>query len=1130
MTISRSDAAARIRERRARERLEEASRRRPEFVLLLAASVVGVVGLALVFQARMGLVGGAQPLELNQRPDYQALLPYLQFLPDTEDRMFAARRIAGTVRHGRVLPNVGALANLRVTEQDLALDRHLRTFPERLSQARKARQERERERSERMNGLARVWEKLRGAPPERPVSIPLLTGGQLAQLKPHLAVRTVADFRRSFYLWTALFFAGFFAVHFFWRWRGFAGDNTLFPAILLLAGAGLVLMLSMRDPIRDSLTFVDFAQGVLAGCAAMGLASVQDYRRFARLSYVPLLAALLLALALGIFGTGPGLSDAKVNLIFFQPTELIRILLVMFLAGYFAQNWDALRELRHGSGGLAAWLNMPRLDYALPVMAGVAAALLLFFWLSDFGPALVVGCLFLALYSLARNRVGLATAGLAVVILGFWAGHAIGKPETASERVDMWLSPWNNQVRGGDQIADGLWGLSTGGVTGSGPGLGNPAFMPAAHTDLILAAAGEEFGWVGLACIYALYAFLVYRSLRIALGAPDAYSFFLGAGLILITGLQILLISGGILGLVPLTGVVSPFLSYGRTSMVANFTIFGMILAASAAAGGKEQETRFGGAVAWLGRGLALAGVILVARAAYVQVLNKDEFAIRPALVRQADGVRRYQYNPRLLEVARMVPKGDIYDRNGVLLASSRWEKIEAQRDRYQALGVSPEQNLSKTDRRFYPLGAPLFYLLGDVRTPLLAGAPNTAFVERSARIRLQGYNDEPELEIAEDAATGEMVRRVRYDYRDLIPLLRHRYEPENPRVKELLGRPRDVRMSVDAGLQLRASAILRDRLIKMGREKGAVVILDPATGDLLAAASYPWPSPAQLRALAPDAQADAADRNLIDRARYGLYPPGSAFKIATAIAALRKDPALARQHFECAPLPGGRVGAVIRGYRRPIRDDVGDRQPHGSVDMARGIAQSCNAYFAQLGTYRVGAQQLLETAAQFNILVARPNTARQLQLFLPQASYGQGQVVASPFQMARLAAAVANGGYSVEGRWILDESNPRTREAAQVLSRDLATQLAGYMRAVVTSGTGRVLAKSVVPIAGKTGTAELEKKPSHAWFIGYAPYGPNVQKQIAFAVLVENGQYGGTAAAPIAGELVAAARELGII
>jgi cell division protein FtsI/penicillin-binding protein 2 len=270
-------------------------------------------------------------------------------------------------------------------------------------------------------------------------------------------------------------------------------------------------------------------------------------------------------------------------------------------------------------------------------------------------------------------------------------------------------------------------------------------------------------------------------------------------------------------------------------------------------------------------------------------------------------------------------------------------------------------------------------------------------------------------------------------------------------------------------------------------------------------------------------------ETKLLDRARFGLYPPGSSFKIVTAIAALRLNPALAHDTFECKALEDGRVGNYVGKSKRPIRDDVQDRVAHGIVDMAKGITISCNAYFAQLGFYKVGAQPLLDTAKQFGIAVARPNTADKLKESLAQASYGQGQVVASPFQMARVAATVANNGKMPQGRWIIDDSNNRVEEPVSMLTPELASQLAGYMRAVVVSGTGRVLHGASIPIAGKTGTAELAKAPSHAWFIGFAPYG-GTGKKIAFAVLVENGRYGGTAAAPIAGEIVQAAKEAGLL
>jgi cell division protein FtsI/penicillin-binding protein 2 len=276
------------------------------------------------------------------------------------------------------------------------------------------------------------------------------------------------------------------------------------------------------------------------------------------------------------------------------------------------------------------------------------------------------------------------------------------------------------------------------------------------------------------------------------------------------------------------------------------------------------------------------------------------------------------------------------------------------------------------------------------------------------------------------------------------------------------------------------------------------------------------------------DSSGDGANPYL-DRARYGLYPPGSTFKVVTAMAALRKDPALAHTKYSCIRLPDGRVGNYMRGSNRPIRDDVLDKTPHGVVDMERGVTVSCNAYFAQLGTYDVGAKPLYETAGLLGIAVGAPNTPEQLRQSLPQSSYGQGQVVASPFQMARVAAIVANGGVMPAGVWVRDRSRNDGAEPKTVLSPDAASTIGRFMREVVTSGTGRRAASANLPIAGKTGTAELADAPSHAWFIGFAPYGKS-PRRIAFSILIENGQYGGTYPAAAASEIVAAARDLGLV
>jgi len=519
--------------------------------------------------------------------------------------------------------------------------------------------------------------------------------------------------------------------------------------------------------------------------------------------------------------------------------------------------------------------------------------------------------------------------------------------------------------------------------------------------------------------------------------------------------------------------------------------------------------------------------LIIAGKAAYVQVARSAAIMGEGTLVVQADGVRRYQYNPRFQEVMRDIPKGSIYDRNGLPLATSSWDELEKHRAQYQQLGINIDQACSRTETRHYPLEGLTFHLLGDLRTRIRWGASNTSFVERDSATRLRGYDDRPTLVDVENPKTGKMERVVRYDLRELVPLLRHSHDPDNPAVRRVLDRPRNVRLSIDARLEVRAAEILKNALEKAGQDKGAIVVLDPANGDLLAEVSYPLP-PIGPGDAEPVESGDDTANPYLDRARYGLYPPGSTFKIVTAMAALRTDPQLAKQTYSCIRLPDGRVGNYIRGSNRPIRDDIEDKTPHGTIDMERAVIVSCNAYFAQLGTYNVGAQHLFDTGKLLGVSMATPDTAQQLRKSLPQSSYGQGQIVASPFQMARVAATIANGGQMPQGRWITDESNDRTQGPQAVIGPDVAATIGRYMREVVTQGTGRAASSAPVQIAGKTGTAELADAPSHAWFIGFAPYPAG--KRIAFAVLIENGQYGGTYAAPAAAALTMAAQRLGMI
>jgi peptidoglycan glycosyltransferase len=288
----------------------------------------------------------------------------------------------------------------------------------------------------------------------------------------------------------------------------------------------------------------------------------------------------------------------------------------------------------------------------------------------------------------------------------------------------------------------------------------------------------------------------------------------------------------------------------------------------------------------------------------------------------------------------------------------------------------------------------------------------------------------------------------------------------------------------------------------------------------LLAVANYPYP---HLTATAPPG--DEEEQTLIDRARFGLYPPGSTFKLVTATAALRQNPLFRDSTFMCSLQDHGRVGAQVAGTL--VRDDVLDEHPHGRIDMHEGMVQSCNAYFAQLAVH-VGAKPLHDTAALLGISVARDDSVGRLRATLPQAGYGQGDVVATPLRMARVAAAIASNGVLRDARLETDDA---TRKAAThaLVTADAANTLGRYLRDSVLSGTGKSLRSHPWRIAGKTGTAEVHGAPSHAWFIGYAPYG-KAEKRVAFAVLIENAGYGGVAAAPAAGEIVTAAAAAGLV
>ena len=1073
---------------------------RIEMLGLLVATLVVVTGVMLTFGGKAARMSeGAPPavVRLDALKSAADLEPLLTMFATPHERQVVARAIHRRATSDPALEHVGGLAAVSLPAADVRADRRLTRLRERLDRR-----------------------------PES-LEVPVLSAADLADLKPHLVVRSAGEFRGRSLRALAWLIAAFWGAHLIRHWRRRDDDPVLLPLVVVLCGLGLMTMLALRDPLRDTMAVTTFVSGIVAGLVLLLLVAEVNFEAspLRRAVVFPLAAAVALATALLLFGSGPGTSGVKVNLFGAQPVEVIRLLVVFTLAAYFGRRIELLRAFSEPATPSRPWLRyfrLPRWKDVRPVFASMALVLAFFFLQKDLGPALVITCVFLALYGIGRGHGAMVATGLALLLSAFAVAYWVGYPATVRQRVMIWSDPWNNGVAGGNQIAHGLWALATGAVWGSGPGLGSPQMVPAGHTDFVLAAIGEELGFVGLCAVVLLYAVLGWRCLRIALRAPGDFTAFLAVGVALGLVVQALVIASGLLGLVPLSGVVTPFLSFGRSSMIANCIAVGVVLAIAQRRSAPRVHLRT--PIRAVGGVLAAAALVIVARAGWVQVVKADDFAAAASLSEQADGGYRYEHNPRLLAAARTLVRGTIYDRNGLPLASSRPDEIASMGTIYRAAGISPAAPCAESDSRCYPLGGFTFHLLGDWNEQSNWGAANASYVEREGDARLKGYDDRARVVRLANPRTGTRHAVIQRDYRELLPLVRERYWRQSSAIEAIRARERDVHTTIDARLQMRASAALRDRIVSGKHEHGAAVVLDVPTGEVLASVSYPWPSSSTAAAGEPETAGGERDRSVwLDRARYGLYPPGSVFKLLIAGAALRSQ---ARETtFSCLRLPDGRVGNFIRGSRRPVRDDPMDLHPHGALGLHGGIVVSCNAYFAQLAQH-LGPRPVLDAAALFQVDVSREATPAALNGSLPHAGYGQGQVVASPLKIARISASIAAGGEVVAPQWL--KAAPAATGTQRFLSETEAAQIARGMRDVVLSGTGRALKGNGVPIAGKTGTAEIDGAAAHSWFTGFAPYGG--QHRIAFAVLVENAGYGARAAAPVAGEIVSAARELGVI
>jgi cell division protein FtsW (lipid II flippase)/cell division protein FtsI/penicillin-binding protein 2 len=1076
-------------------------------------------------------------------------------------------------------------------------------------------------------GSSRLGKKASYTFAAKPHKIRLIGSIVYGQLKEDgvLMVRTPEEFKTSYQIIAGGLIGAFLFVHLLLSFRKKRPDIFLLPALLLLCGISVLMLLSIQDPLMDTLYAFQALQGAIAGLVGyVILCSINISRLYTRWwfdwlfnfkqkniyqqkGWTWLALAILMAVVTYFIGTGPEGSGVKVNIqlggLTFQPGEITKYLLLFFLAGFFAATADNIRNLSD-----IRW----RFYINWGVFAGIGIILALYLLMGDMGPAMVVCFTFLFFYSIARSNllltviagvtycvllwlvpgwmatviafcfvvIVLLTQGhlrsikwygafaviadapviVLMVIAAFAFGDRIpGIGDRLAERKAMWLSQWNNDVFGGDHLAHSYWTLSSGGLSGQGIGRGFPNTMPAAHTDMILPSIGEEFGWVGLVAVFLLFGIIIHRTFLHARRSGQPFTFYLCAGIAIALGVQLLLIAGGSIGLLPLTGVAVPFLSYGKISLIINLAAMGIVAGISARPGHEVQQEyvqKNYDPVLSTGISFFLIGIaVLAGKLFFVQVADRKEYLVKQARVVMRNGLPIYSYNPRIDKLMRLLAAGNIYDRKGLILATSEASIIQQNLDSLQHAGLNrlQLQELSqKHVRRFYPFEEQLFFWTGDYNTRLFWGQANGYFAEARYLTSLRGFGVSREIQDSvhtlyqPDRFTKPFYKTIqmsRYDYSSLVDGLAAGIDSNQLAIRKIRDMDRTVHLSVDAALQVELQDSLHNSTFK--NKRISVVVLDAVTGDVLASALNPLPnlqSPELM--MLTDRERNQLEIPVTDRDLGMTYStaPGSTVKILTAMAGLNKL---------------GMAAAEVKYkdiYRSEIfRDNKREQEPFVPkvpfVDMHEAIVNSSNIFFIRLandnyledemaslyeatgmsvnqrGGYNYTLlhdrkKQSEDLAAwrkdvlngdhrQYNNPGYAGKTKRYRSLFSGLA-WGQSVLTATPASMARMAGAIANKGILQPSRYCLLEAGQSQplREGVKISNDTSYASLLEHYMIDQSSTPGRQKIHTT-RVAGKTGTPERivkGEKQSDGWYVFFAPT-PDSTSHTVTCIRIEVGQ-----------------------
>ena len=363
--------------------------------------------------------------------------------------------------------------------------------------------------------------------------------------------------------------------------RAFAprADPALFPTAAVLVGMGFAMIFRLSGGLA-----AEQATWILVGLVAFAitLAVVRDARMLDAYTYTIGLLGLVLLLLPVVPGIGQTINGARLWVqlgpLGFQPAEIGKVLIVIFLASYLNQKRELLRVATSRIGPL----RLPPAKHLGPVLVAWGASLAILFVQRDLGASLLYFGIFVVMLWVATGRASYLVIGLLLFAVGAYAGWLLF--DHVQLRVDIWLhalDPDKVFGVGYGQLAQAQFGMATGGLVGTGLGQGSPGIIPFAPTDFIFAAIGEELGLLGTTAILLLFVVLVGKGLRIGIRASDGFSTLLAVGLSTLVALQAFVIVGGVTRVIPLTGVTLPFVSYGGSSLVSNFVLLALLVRVS---------------------------------------------------------------------------------------------------------------------------------------------------------------------------------------------------------------------------------------------------------------------------------------------------------------------------------------------------------------------------------------------------------------------------------------------------------------------------------------------------------------------------------------------------------------------